>query len=59
MFCSSEEGTLGEIEQAMIRIEEGAYGHCTECEGKVTKTRLNAIPYAKLCIKCAEKMEQG
>lgn len=58
-LMQSEEDTLGQIEQAMIRIEQGEFGQCTACNGKVTKTRLNAIPYAKLCIKCAEKMEQG
>ena len=58
-LMQSEEDTLNQIEKAMVRIEEGVFGECTECKGKVTKTRLNAIPYAQLCIKCAEKMEQG
>jgi RNA polymerase-binding protein DksA len=51
------EGTLGLIEKALERIEEGTYGVCEECGAKIPKTRLNAILYATMCIKCASKLE--
>lgn len=57
-LMETEEDTLGLIELALERIEGGTYGQCVECSGVVPKTRLNAIPYAPLCIKCAEKREQ-
>ena len=57
-MMQNEEGTLGMIEGALERIEDGVYGSCTECEGRILKTRLNAIPYTPLCIKCASKLEQ-
>lgn len=58
-LMQSEEGTLGQIETSLERIEEGTYGRCEECGVKIPKTRLNAIPYASLCVKCAAQEEQG
>jgi DnaK suppressor protein len=57
-LMESEEGMLGKIEAALERIEEGVYGLCLECEGKIPKTRLNAIPYTPYCVKCASKLER-
>jgi DnaK suppressor protein len=58
-LMESEEGTLAKIEAALERIEEGVYGLCQECEGKIPKTRLNAIPYTPYCVKCASKLERS
>ena len=58
-LMENEEGTLGMIEAALERIEEGDYGCCVECEGTVPKTRLNAIPYTPFCVKCASKIQGG
>lgn len=51
--------TLNQIEASLERIEDGTYGHCEECNVKIPKARLNAIPYATLCVKCAEKQERA
>ena len=51
--------TLEQIEAALERIEEGTYGQCEECGVKIPKARLNALPYATLCIKCAEAQEKS
>ena len=56
-LMENEEGVLGSIEGALERIEDGTYGACEECESIISKARLQAIPYAALCIKCANKME--
>lgn len=56
-LMETEEGTLDAIEKALERIEEGVYGKCEHCGSTVPKTRLNAIPYAVLCVKCAEELE--
>ena len=55
----SEEETLWQIETSLERIEDGTYGDCQECGGKIPKARLNAIPYATSCVKCASQSEQG
>ncbi len=56
-LMESEEKTLIKIETALTRIEEGTYGTCESCGGVIPKTRLHALPYALLCIGCAEKEE--
>ena len=58
-LMQNEEGTLDLIETALERIEDGIYGQCEECGVKIPKTRLNAIPYTTLCVKCASQLEQS
>jgi DnaK suppressor protein len=57
-LMQSEESTLGSIELALEHIEDGTYGICEECEVKIPKARLNAIPYTTVCVKCAQQQEQ-
>lgn len=57
-LMASEEGTLGKIEVALERIEDGVYGICATCNAKIPKARLNAIPYAIHCVKCASESER-
>ena len=58
-MMETEEDTLVAIESALERIEDGTYGTCESCSQSVKKTRLNAIPYTALCIKCAQERERG
>ena len=57
-LMENEGGTLDLIETSLERIEDGTYGQCEECGVKIPKTRLNAVPYASMCVKCASRMEQ-
>src|SRR5204863_10212014 len=57
-LMENDEGTLGAIELALEKIEEGTYGSCEECEGEIAKLRLQAIPYAVHCIRCATLIQQ-
>jgi DnaK suppressor protein len=48
-----EEGvqqTLGEIDAALGRIDDGTYGRCLMCGEQISEARLRAIPWARLCI---------
>jgi RNA polymerase-binding transcription factor DksA len=56
-LMASEEGTLELIEQALERIRSRTYGVCDECGGVISKKRLEAIPFAATCIRCAERLE--
>jgi len=58
-LMASEEGTLEAVERALERIRLRTYGVCEECGGPITKKRLTAIPFAELCIRCAEASEGG
>jgi DnaK suppressor protein len=57
-LMENEEDTLSAIESALERIEDGTYGQCEECGVKIPTARLNAIPYAPLCVKCAGQLER-
>jgi len=48
---------LREIERALRRIEDGTYGICTGCKETVDEPRLQAVPFASLCIDCANKSD--
>lgn len=57
-LVSSERKMLFELGAAMKKIEDGSYGICEDCQLPIAKTRLKAIPYARLCVKCQEKREK-
>jgi RNA polymerase-binding transcription factor DksA len=56
-LMANEEGTLDLVEQALHRIRSKTYGFCEECNAVISKKRLEAIPFASMCIRCAEKHE--
>jgi DnaK suppressor protein len=56
-LASNDRQVLYELEDAMKRIEDGTFGTCEDCKNLITKTRLKAVPYARLCVKCQEKRE--
>ena len=47
---------LEQIEAALVRIEDGLYGVCVECEAKIPKARLQVLPHTPHCVKCADKV---
>ena len=53
----SEEDTLEQIEAAIERIDNRNYGLCDKCGEKIPKSRLDAIPYAARCVRCASQQE--
>jgi DnaK suppressor protein len=44
------EHLLAEIEGALRRIDDGTYGTCVDCGRPIGEERLEAVPYATLCI---------
>ena len=52
-----ESRELANIEKALQRLRSGTYGVCEGCEGTIPIARLNALPYATLCINCQRAME--
>lgn len=47
------------IDEALLRIEDGEYGFCQNCEKEIKPKRLAAIPWARYCLDCQELLEQG
>ena len=50
---------LALIDEALGRIKSSTYGTCVECEEELQQKRLEAVPWARHCVTCAEKHEQG
>ena len=56
-LLESKEDILKQIEVALQRIEDGVYGECEHCGGRIPQARLNAIPYTIHCVKCDSQIE--
>ena len=52
------ENRLQQINNALDRIKQGRYGFCLECGAEISQPRLEALPYASLCIDCASEFER-
>ncbi|MGQ9526028.1 MAG: TraR/DksA C4-type zinc finger protein [Armatimonadota bacterium] len=48
---------MKQVDAALLRIEKGIYGICDMCGSPISRERLEAIPYASLCIACQETLE--
>ena len=53
----SQTEELKEIDDAFERIKDGTFGVCENCQGRIPKERLKAIPYARRCVPCQGKEE--
>lgn len=47
---------LREIADAIDRIEQGTYGVCLECDEPISAKRLDAVPWARYCVSCQERI---
>jgi DnaK suppressor protein len=45
------------IDEALVRLDEGTYGICSDCGVEISEKRLKAIPFARRCVACQEKVE--
>jgi DnaK suppressor protein len=53
-----DEATLGEIQEALGRVDAGTFGLCEGCDEPIPKARLNAVPHARFCVACQRKSER-
>jgi DnaK suppressor protein len=54
-----ERDILALVDEAMQRINTGEYGSCVNCQQEMQQRRLEAVPWARHCVECQEKQEQG
>ena len=57
-LLGSDEDILDQIDAALQRFDGDGYGRCEECGEQIPKTRLDAIPYAADCVRCALQEEE-
>ena len=49
---------LNDIEAALRRVDQGTYGICENCGKEIGERRLQALPWAPLCLACAEAQQR-
>ncbi|MGD0012097.1 MAG: TraR/DksA family transcriptional regulator [Terriglobia bacterium] len=61
LFHQSDENRrlLQMVNEALERVKDGTYGLCVSCQGEVQVKRLEAVPWARHCIECQDKQDQG
>ncbi len=61
LFASKEGRQLYQIDDALRRLyrQPDGFGHCVQCGDPIHWERLEALPYATLCIACKEREENG
>jgi DnaK suppressor protein len=57
-LTETERARLQEVEEALDRLEGGKYGKCETCGNLISPSRLEALPFARLCIECKAKEEK-
>jgi len=58
-MTNTDRTILSMIDAALKRIQSNEYGMCANCQEEMQQKRLEAVPWAKHCINCQEKHEQG
>jgi RNA polymerase-binding protein DksA len=56
-LLENEDQILAEINDALARIERGTFGRCENCHQEISMQRLEALPYARYCIRCARELQ--
>jgi len=56
---NNERHLLQMVEGALARMREGTFGECISCGQEINAKRLEAVPWARHCIECQEKLEKG
>lgn len=58
-MSNSDRQLLQLVGNALERVKNGSFGECLHCEEPIERKRLEAVPWARFCIKCQEVEEQG
>jgi DnaK suppressor protein len=58
-LSNNERDVLQLVEEALARVNTDDFGVCVVCEDEMDRKRLEAVPWAKRCLSCQEKQEQG
>lgn len=54
-----ESNLLRNVKSALARVADGSYGVCLHCEEEIKPKRLEAVPWAKYCIRCQEAADRN
>lgn len=57
-LSAQDSNRLSMINSALDRIKNGKYGICVKCQEEIPEARLNALPFANMCIDCQSEEER-
>ena len=58
-MSTNDRQLLESIDVALYRIQYGDYGNCDHCGEPIQEKRLEAVPWAKHCLRCQDLNERG
>jgi DnaK suppressor protein len=58
-MSTNDRQLLQSIDAALVRIDDGDYGKCANCGQPIQEKRLEAVPWARHCIRCQDLIERG
>lgn len=58
-MSTNDRQLLQSIDTALDRIDDGDYGKCANCGQPIQEKRLEAVPWARHCIRCQDMIERG
>ena len=58
-LSNTERNLLQQVDAALVRIDGRRFGVCAACQNDMNIKRLEAVPWARLCLPCQEKQESG
>jgi DnaK suppressor protein len=53
-----ESALLRDVQDALGRVADGSYGTCLHCDEEIEPKRLDAVPWAKCCLRCQETADR-
>lgn len=59
VLSDTERTVVFQIDEALARLEGGTFGICENCAAEIGLPRLEAVPWARFCVKCQEQEEMG
>jgi RNA polymerase-binding transcription factor DksA len=59
VLLQNEERIVEQVGDALMRIEEGTFGICEECDDEIPAERLEAMPFVRYCVQCAAKIDRS
>lgn len=58
-LLDAEGHTLADVNAALDRLDRGTFGRCAGCGGRIARARLDALPFARRCIRCERAAGDG
>jgi RNA polymerase-binding transcription factor len=49
------QAVLADVHRALAKLDEGSYGECDRCSASIPSERLEILPWAGLCVRCASQ----